>query len=163
MGRFEGWAKKWGKEGGARSFSNTIWIATALIVAFYALQGFLCMAQSWDAVTESTIVTCWRKCKILPIEWSGNSLDPFDSQLQNEGVELDGLIGHLGLSDNALSAKDYIQLPDKSQIDAELTTSELVALVLVSMLNLQEPYKRLLPWYCECCCVGKHAKSPRTL
>jgi hypothetical protein len=95
------------------------------------------MAQSWDAVTESTIVNCWKKCKILPIEWSGSLLDPFDSQLQNEGVELDGLIGHLGLGDNALSAKDYIQLPE-SQIGAELTTSELVALVLVSMLNLQD-------------------------
>jgi hypothetical protein len=84
---------------------NTIWIATALIVAFHALQGVVWMAQSWDAVTERTIVNCWRKCKILPIEWSGSSLDPFDSQLQNEGVELDGLIGHLGLGDNTLSAK----------------------------------------------------------
>jgi hypothetical protein len=67
---------------------------------------------------------------------------PFDSQLQNGGVELHGLIGHLGLGDNALSATDYIQLPDESQIDAELTTSELVALVLVSMLNLQDSYKK---------------------
>jgi hypothetical protein len=139
MGRFEGWAKKWARN--ARSLSITIWIATALIVAFYALQGIVWMAQSWDAVTESTIVNCWRKCKILPIELSGSSLDPFDSQL-NEGVELDGLIGHLGFGDNALSAKDYIQLPDESQIDAELTTSESVALVLVSMLNLQDSCKK---------------------
>jgi hypothetical protein len=74
----------------------------------------------------------------MPAYWGIGATDPFRHQLQAEGRELDGLIQGLHLGNDAELSRDFIQLPEESQVDAELTTAELVDLVVVRSLYLQQ-------------------------
>ena len=94
------------------------------------LQAILWNAEVWSSMNPKTIPNCWKITKILP-ELLDQDLEE-SSENPVPTAEIHNLISKLPLGEDALSAQEYLDLPDVMETEEELTTKQLIEAVNVS-------------------------------
>ena len=74
-----------------------------------------------------TIQNCWKTTKILP-DLGGQDLEE-PSNGPDHTAEIASLINKLPLGTDALTAEEFIELPDNEEIEQELTDEQLIQAV----------------------------------
>ena len=70
---------------------------------------------------------CWKTTKILPAIFQ-QELESFTSSLELT-AEIDALISQLGLGDDAMTAEEYLRVPDEEETEGEISVEQLIEAV----------------------------------
>jgi hypothetical protein len=99
--------------------------------------------KAWENVTSQTIINCWKKTAILPLDVDENSIEIqsatsfLDSSKNNDENDLQSLINELDFA-NPLSGTEYLSIDEVEKNDndnyEDLSNEE----EIISMLKLNE-------------------------
>jgi len=87
------------------------------------------VGKAWDNVTSATIVNCWKKTGILPLEdeISINEIENIVEEISNrERNDIDNLIKQLSFT-TPLEAEEYIHIDDFPMDNEMVTEEEIIA------------------------------------
>ena len=82
-------------------------------------------------MNPTTIQNCWKTTKILP-DLLDEEIEGGPSGNSETTAEIESMIRQLPLGEDAMTAEEFIDLPEDNETEEELTIEELVEAVTVS-------------------------------
>src|SRR5437763_7375489 len=85
-------------------------------------------AEAWKNVTSQTIINCWRKTEIVPVdEWAWPSSDVHSEENVGLRIDIEELITSISsLNIPVMTAEEYIRIDDSLGIEEVILDEEAI-------------------------------------